>query len=142
MENTKINIADKKAEAITRMRMLGIFKDTIDQFDKYDLVSISEPPFGAFYWAEGEDLEQIRKFEEEKNALVYVVVRTRTTEGILDSYLYISNYPEEWHMDRADIENPDAPMMSYVRNHAAPECSELGFIKVERTIAGGLRRVL
>ena len=64
-----ISKEEKKAEAIVRMKMLGIFPETIQQFETDDQVSISEPPFGAFYWLEGENLDRIRRFEEEYNAL-------------------------------------------------------------------------
>ena len=43
-----ISKEEKKAEAITRMKTLGIFSETIQQFETDDKVSISEPPFGAF----------------------------------------------------------------------------------------------
>ena len=65
-----ISMEEKKVEAIARMKKLGIFPQTIKQFEDEGYISISEPPFGAFYWAEGEDLERIRQFEAEHNALV------------------------------------------------------------------------
>ena len=86
----------QKAEALARMKMLGIFPETIKQFDREDKVSISEPPFGAFYWAEGWDLDRIEQFEEDHNALVYLVIRSYTTHGKMDDYLYVSKYEEEW----------------------------------------------
>ena len=46
------------------MKSLGIFPQTIRQFRDNGYVSISEPPFGAFYWAENEDLKRIRDFED------------------------------------------------------------------------------
>ncbi len=54
----KISREEKKTEAIKRMKAWGIFDQTIKQFEKNNLVSISEPPFGAFYWVEGEELER------------------------------------------------------------------------------------
>ena len=91
----RISIEEKKAEAIERMKALGIFPQTIQQFKNEDCISISEPPFGAFYWAEGQDLERIRQFEAENDALVYVAIRSYTTIGKLDSYLFVSDYAEE-----------------------------------------------
>ena len=51
---------EKKAEAIKRMKLADIFPQTIKQFEEDGYVSISEPPVGAFFWAEGEDLQRIR----------------------------------------------------------------------------------
>lgn len=136
---TIISREEKKAEAVERMKALGIFPETIKQFEKEDHVSISEPPFGAFYWAEGEDLKRVRKFEDEFDALVYLVVRSYTTIGKMDSYLYVSNYrDEEWEQDRNDLKNGET--LAYVYNHDAPDCSELGYIGVQLTPAAGLAR--
>ncbi len=134
-----ISIEEKKVEAVARMKMLGIFDQTIKQFEKEGFVSISEPPFGAFYWAEGEDLEKIKEFEQEHNAVVYVVVRAYTEIGMMDAYLYVSDHKSEWKMDREYIK--DMTPMSYVVNHDAPDCSEFGSIGVARTIAAGLKRI-
>lgn len=133
---------DKKAEAVARMKLLGIYPETIDQFEREDLVSISEPPFGAFYWAEGEDLERIRQFEQEHNALVYVVIRSYTNIGKMDSMLFVSDYPEEWEMDRNDLAGDVTSwqQVAYVYNHDAPDCSEMGAVGIAPTGAAGLRR--
>lgn len=133
-----ISREEKKAEAIARMKALGVFPETIKQFDKEDYVSISEPPVGAFFWVEGDDLKRIREFEEDYNALVFVVIRSYTNIGKMDSYLFVSDYHEEWPMDREDIKNNE--VLAYVYNHDAPDCSEIGHIGVARTLAAGLRR--
>ena len=136
----KISNEEKKAEAIERMKALGIFPQTIRQFERDGYVSISEPPFGAFYWAEGRDLEHIRQFEAEHNALVYMAIRSYTNIGKMDSYLFVSDYVEEWEADRQSIRNPDNGLFAYVHNHDAPDCSEMGYIGVVPTVAAGLRR--
>lgn len=137
----RISIEEKKAEAIERMKALGIFPQTIEQFENEGYISISEPPLGAFYWAAGEDLERIRQFEQQHNALVYVVVRCYFEEiGKTDAYLFVSDYAEEWKIDRQSIRNPDNGLLAYVYNHDAPWCSEMGDIGVTQTAAAGLRR--
>lgn len=133
-----ISIEDKKKEAVARMKALGIFPQTIEQFEKDGYVSISDPPFGAFYWADGKDLERIKQFEAEHNALVYVVIRSYTNIGKMDSFLFVSDYEEEWQMDRDDIEHQQA--LAYVYNHDIPDFSEIGAIGLELTVAAGLRR--
>ncbi len=133
-----ISIEEKRAEAVRRMKLVGIFPETIRQFEKEGYVSISEPPLGAFFWAEGEDLERIKKFEEAYHALVYMVVRAYTTIGKMDAYLYVSNRQEEWDLDREDL--LEGEPIAYVFNHDMPDCSELGSIGIERTTAAGLKR--
>ncbi len=130
---------EKKAEAIKRMKNWGIFNQTIRQFEKEDLVSISEPPFGAFYWVEGKELERMKQFEEENNALVYCIVRAYTTFGKMDAYLYVSDYKEEWEMDRAD--QKEWRQFAYVVNWDMPYCSEFGRVGLQKTCAAGLKRI-
>lgn len=133
-----ISIEAKKAEAVKRMKTLGIFPQTIRQFEREGLVSISMPPVGAFFWAEGEDLKRIRQFEAEYNALVYVAVRSYTNIGMMDSMLFVSDYPEDWVADQDDMEH--GQQVAYVYNHDAPECSEMGAIGIAPTCAAGLCR--
>ena len=128
---------DKKAEAIKRMKEWGIFPQTIKQFEQGKL-SESQPPFGACFWVEGEQLERVREFEKEHNALVYFIIHSYTTIGEMESYLYVSDYEEEWEMDHEDIKN--GQQLCYVYNHDAPECSEFGLIGIKRTPAAGLAR--
>lgn len=132
-----VSMEIKKEEAIKRMKALGIFNQTIQQFKKEDLVSCSEPPMGANYWIDKEQEKLVKDFEEEYNALVYFVVRSYTVFGKLDSFLYVSDYQEEWEMDNADIE--DGYVMSYVHNYDAPECSEFGSIGIQERFGGLVR---
>ena len=130
---------DKKIEAIKRMELLKIFPQTIKDFKDEDLVSISEPPFGAYFWAKDEDLEHIRKFEEKYNALVYTVIRSYMEFGTLLSYFYVSDYEEEWEVDRKDLQNNEAVV--YVRNDDYESDSEFGHIGFELAPAAGLIRI-
>ena len=129
---------NKKQEAIKRMKALGIFPETIKQFRFDDLVSCSEPPLGGNYWLSDEQKKVVEEFEAEHNALVYFIVSSFTEFGKLDSLLYVSDYEEEWKMDRDDIK--DGYPMTYVHNYDDPWCSEFGRIAVKK-MAGGLVRV-
>ena len=137
----KVSLADKKAEAVKRMQMLGVYPETIRQFDKENFVSISEPPFGAFYWVDDETKQIIKDFEKKYNSLVYMVVRSYFKElGKMDSFLFVSDYKdEEWEMDRNDIRHGQA--LAYVYNYDEPIFSEIGPVGLKPTIAAGLKRV-
>ena len=134
-----ISKEEKKMEAVVRMEALGIFPEIVKQFEAAGHVSISEPPFGAFYWAEGEDLERIRDFEEQYNVLVYVVVRSFTGIGKMDAYLYVSDHEEEWGLDWDGLKGMGP--LAYVYNHDMPDCSEFGCIGIELSAAAGLLRI-
>lgn len=133
-----ISREEKKIEAIARMKAWGIFAPIIKQFEKEDLVSESAPPLGACFWLNEEQLARVREFEEKNNALVYHVIHSYTNIGEMESYLYVSDYPEEWEMDRQDIGK--GSQLVYVVNKDAPDCSEFGSIGVALTAAAGLRR--
>lgn len=133
-----ISREEKKIEAIERMKKLGVFPETIKQFEQEDLVSISEPPVGAFFWIEGEELEEMKRWEQDHNALVYVIIRSYTSIGKMDSYLYVSDHKDEWQQDRAMLNRNET--FAYVINRDMPDCSELGSIGIRRTIAAGLAR--
>lgn len=134
----RVSIEEKKAEAVARMKELGIHAETVKQFESEGLVSISEPPFGAFFWAEGEDLERIKQFENQHGVLVYMVIRTYSNFGKMDDFLYVSDYREEWAMDRDDL--TDKRQIAYTYNHDMPDCSEFGSIGFALTPAAGLIR--
>lgn len=139
MEKTmNVSVERKKEEAIKRMKLLGIIPEAIHQFEEENLINRSEPPFGALYWVQGDDLEYLRKFEEEHNALVYAVIRDYFNIGTMDAYLYVSDYEEEWEDDRKELKDGEA--LAYVRNLNADECSEFGSIGVKRSPAAGLVR--
>lgn len=137
----KISREDKMSEAIARMNALNIFPETIRQFEQEGIISVSEPPVGAFYHADNEALKRIREFEEENNVLVYLVVRSYSNSDKMDSYIFVNDYEEEWEMDRQEIANPRSGIFAYVYNYSIPECSEFGSIGVQETIAAGLQRI-
>lgn len=129
---------EKKTEALARMKLWGIYAPIRNQFEKEDLVSESAPPLGACYWLDEAQRKRVAEFEEQNNALVYHVIHSYTSIGEMESYLYVSDYPEEWERDREDIK--DGQQLVYVFNHDMPDCSEFGSIGVALTPAAGLRR--
>ena len=134
----KISREIKKQEALKRMNALGIINDAIKHFRDDDIVMVSEPPFGGLYWLEDHEKEMVRKFEEENDALVFMIVRAFTNFGKMDSLLFISDYDEEWEYDNEDIK--DGYVLTYTINHDMPDCSEMGSIVV-KSVGGGLVRV-
>lgn len=136
--DAKISVEEKKKEAISRMKSWGIFPETIKQFDRDGLLSESTPPAGACFWVQDEQLARVREFEEKNNALVYFIIHSYTTIGEMESYLFVSDYAEEWEIDREDVKN--GQQLAYVYNHDMPDCSEFSSIGVELTPAAGLRR--
>ena len=134
----KVSREIKKEEAIKRMKTMNIYSDAIKQFKNADIVMVSEPPLGGLFWLNDEEKEMVSKFEQENNALVYLVVRSFTNLGIMDNIFYVSDYQDEWEMDNADLNENYACV--YVINHDMPDCSEFGSI-AWKSIGGGVLRV-
>lgn len=129
---------EMKAEAVARMRQLHLYPETIRQFEKENLISESAPPFGACFWLNEAQRERVRQLESKYNILVYHVIHSFTTIGEMESYLYVSNHPEEWEDDRAGLKEGET--VAYVYNCDDPELSEFGYIGIRLTPAAGLER--
>ena len=99
------SIEAKKAEAVERMKLWGIYPPIIKCFEQEGIVSESAPPLGTCSQLEGEQLERVRKFEEKYNAVVYHVIHSFTNIGELESYLFVSDRPDEWETDRKDLKS-------------------------------------
>ncbi len=136
--DVNVSIEAKKKEAVIRMKEWGIFEPTIKQFEDEGVISQSEPPMGGIYWLDEEQLKRVREFEEKNNALVYHVIHSFTTYGEMESYLYVTDYEEEWPEDHEDIKA--GQQLVYVYNRDMPDCSEFGSIGIARTSADGLLR--
>lgn len=134
-----VSMEEKKLEAICRMKKLHIWSQAIKEFEKHGLVLVTEPPIGAVYAIEPELQAEVKKFEEEHNALVYIVVRAFTTFGKMDSMLFVSDYVEDWEFEDRELDEWIA--MTYTVNWDYPDCSEMGSISIRPTPAGGLERV-
>ncbi len=129
----------KKEEAIKRMKALGLYKPYITFFEKNDKIFMSEMTGGVYEFDDNEELvAKVKAFEEEYDALVYHVIRTLTQFGELYSFLFVSQYEEEWEMDNADIQNGYA--LVYVWNKTDEWCSEFGSIGIAERF-GGLVRI-
>lgn len=126
--------ANKKAEAIARMKQMGIFIDIIKRFAEKGTIFQSEPS-GTYSALDNRQLERVWRFEREHNALVYFVIGN----GKMENYLYVSNHPDEWERDRVDIDKKQT--LAFVNNLSDSDCSEFGYIGFEVTSAAVPTRV-
>ena len=134
-----VDMKTKRQEAIKRMKMMQIFPEAIRQFKDDGRVMVSEPPFGDLSYITETERQEIDKFEQEYHALVYHVVRAYTNFGQLDSWLFVSDYPEEWDMENTNIEQNI--VFTWTINRSVDWMSDMGSIAF-RPANGGLLRVL
>lgn len=129
--------AKQKEEALKRMEMLGLMENPIREFKEEGIVNLSEGP-GLLYWLNDEEQEMVRQFEKERESLVYHVIKTHTTIGLMYSLLNVCKYEVDWEYERERIE--DSCPLAYVINVDIPDFSEYGGIEVKK-INGGLKRI-
>lgn len=133
-----VSMEIKKTEAINRMKALDLYKSYIKAFEDRDEIFMSEMTGGVYEFSENTALvDKIKEFETEHNALVYHVIRTVTQFGELYTFLYVSDYKEEWDMDNEDIK--DGYALAYVWNKDDEWCSEFGSIGVKGYCGGIIR---
>ena len=135
---SNVSVEEKKAEALRRMESLGFFL-AAREFDRTGKIGLFLQNADLCIYVDGDDLERVRAFERSYNALVFAVIRTFTSDGMMDSYLFVSDSPEEWADDRRLLREGEAT--AYVYNHDAPYCSEVGSIGIKRFPSSGLCRI-
>lgn len=133
MEELKIK---QKQEAIERMKMLKIYLQAIKEFEKENVINVSEHG-GILFWLDDEQQAMVKRFEEKYNAVVYHVIHNYTEFGELYSLLYVSQHENEWDYDKDDIKHNIA--LSYVVNINEESFSEFGSIGIRPQFGGVIR---
>lgn len=132
----KTTMEQKKIEALERMRTLKLYPNIIKEFEKENIVNMSENG-GFLYWLTDEQKEIVSAFEAEHDALVYHVIHDFTGFGELLTFFYVSDYEEEWEYDREDLKNGYA--CAYVKNLTDDMCSEFGSVCFKQQFGGLVR---
>lgn len=132
----KITIEKKKQEALKRMKLLNLYPNIVKEFEKENIVNLSENG-GFLYWLNSEQKEIVSEFEKEHDALVYHVIHDFTAFGELLTFLYVSDYEEEWEDDVNDLK--DGYSCAYVKNLSDDFCSEFGSICFRQQFGGLVR---
>lgn len=126
----------QKAQASVWLKLMGVRKDVCKRFEESGAVMLCN---AGRYSPVGEELSgEIRRFEQEHDSTVFLVVRMFTAYGDLDALLFVGKYEEEWEMEREDIRGGYA--MSYTINRDYPDCSEMGSVFFRTTKDGGIIR--
>lgn len=133
MENLKI---EQKLEAIKRMKKLDIYTQVIKEFEKDNVLNKSESG-GILFWLDENEQKMVKEFEEKYNATVYHLIHNYTEYGELYSFLFVSQYKDDWDYDNEDLNNNRS--LVYVKNIDEDAFSEFGSIGI-RSQFGGLIR--
>lgn len=130
-------IEERKSEAIKRMEALKLDKTCINAFKKGN-VWMSETKFGALYEINDKNvIQKIKDFEKEHDCTVYHCIHNYLEFGECYSFLYVSNYEDEWESDNEDLK--EGYPIVYVWNVDEEDFSEFGSIGI-KSVFGGLVR--
>ena len=135
----KITREVKLTEAVKRMEYLELHPDAVTAFKNEGTVPLTLGSEEELFGIRRNSVDRLKTFEEKYHALVYYVIFTPTTLGDMESYLFVSDYEEEWESDLDDIHEGYA--VAWVNNLTYPELSEFGTISFVKAKTGVLRRV-
>ena len=136
--NVKPDFDEKDREAVRRMRLLNIFDETIRQYAEEGFLSRSETSLGMLYWVTDDELAKLKSWEAENDARVYLGIRSNTQFGIIDSYLFVSKYKQEWESERELLKQGQSLACTIMPDD--PYGSEIGLIGIAPTAGRGLVR--
>ena len=128
----------QRTEAKRRMDIMGIPKRIIHQFIENGIVMVAEP-YGFYRFLTDKEEDEIKAFENEHNAVVYMVVNVGTEENGMKSMLFVSQFSEEWPSDKTDVKS--GRVYTYTINRADASCCEYGAIGYTTTKDGCVLRI-
>ena len=123
-----------RREALRRMKMLGLSSEMIEAFEKDGSIYYTDENGEAKPFNEQVSKQAYKAFAEyshrSRNETIYYCIQTPTKFGELWSFLTVSEFPEDWPIERAGI--PNGNLFAYVYNAENPVFSEIGSIVVEK----------
>ena len=128
---------DQKKEAMLRMNLLNLPDTVKSAFEAEKKIYVSDA--GALKLATQHQMEEIQAFEREYESTVYHAIRSMTSFGEMLSLLFVSDYDEEWEMDRECL-SEKFPFVQVI-NEDNPCCSEMGDIQIDQLPNGSLIRI-
>lgn len=138
----KILREHQKSVAIKLLEDLDIYKPYIRAFKEQNKICLFEE-YAGFYIDEEQEkelYENIKKFEEEHECIVYAVTHEYTQFGECYDYLIVPKYKDEWDTLISYSNVNKHVIFAYVVNKDEPYCSEYGDITVQ-SFGGGLCRI-
>lgn len=129
---------EMKAEAVYRMKQIGLVDSILNDFVTSENIQVYEPPYGCGYGLEDEDLNVVRTFEGKHNTLVWGVIRSfKNYDGedvTIDALLYVSENKKFWDIERENLFNLTPIVYTVVKEH--PERIDIGCMEIYMSEGG------
>ena len=134
-----MTLEQRKTKAVELLYKLDIYEPYIQDFINDNQVCLFENYGGYWVFQEPDVYNKMLEIESEFNCTVYAITHEFTSFGECYSFLYVSQYKNEWPYSLV-TENGIHYASAYVWNKTYEECSELGIVGV-RSFGGGITRV-
>ena len=126
---------------ISEMKEVIDYTDIIDYFEETGLPQVYEPPYGASYSLEDDELENVRNVEQSRHVLVWGVIRCfmfyNRQEMTVDCMLHVSQNKDEWAREREDLRNRLPFVYTIMKEYPI---TDSGYISVYKSEGGTLLR--
>ena len=135
MELEKASKEEMLQEGIKRMQLLKLHNNVINDLKNDGLLNKSEGRLGILYWLDEKEQAMVKEYENQRNILVYHVIKTYTLDmGVVYDLLFIIDEKGYWEEERERLKQ------GYVLSHSISQFNESGDIFVENR-NGGLVRI-
>lgn len=106
-EYQQASIEEMREEAILRMKAISLYPEIIRYFEEEGEPQVYEPPLGAGYALEEDELEELHQTESARGILIWGVIRLFTKfnreDVTIDHYLFVSGNKADWDQERHDL---------------------------------------
>lgn len=135
MELEKASKEEMLQEGIKRMQLLKLHNNVINDLKNDGLLNKSEGRLGILYWLDEKEQAMVKEYENQRNILVYHVIKTYTLDmGVVYDLLFIIDEKGYWEEERKRLKQ------GYVLSHSISQFNESGDILVKNK-NGGLVRI-
>ena len=135
MELEKASKEEMLQEGIKRMQLLKLHNNVINDLKNDGLLNKSEGRLGILYWLDEKEQTMVKEYENQRNILVYHVIKTYTLDmGVVYDLLFIIDEKGYWEEERERLKQ------GYVLSHSISQFNESGDILVKNK-NGGLVRI-
>lgn len=135
MELEKASKEEMLQEGIKRMQLLKLHNNVINDLKNDGLLNKSEGRLGILYWLDEKEQAMVKEYENQRNILVYHVIKTYTLDmGVVYDLLFIIDEKGYWEEERERLKQ------GYVLSHSISQFNESGDILVKNK-NGGLVRI-
>lgn len=128
---------EMKEEALFRMRSISLYEGAIQCFEEDNEPQVYEPPYGASYALEEDELEDLHRMELQKKILIWGVIRSFRNHGIdytIDHFLSVSQNKAEWDEERKNL--LEGTPFVYTTTHGAKPIRDWGHIYIYMSPGG------